>query len=393
MAIRAAVTCVFVLAALAAPAARQSPLGHVHVRVALADYREAIARYRAGRTADALVILETRTAFDWRDVVRGVLVELREQTANKKPLHLLDVSPFKTDLAHNLSLARSAAALHMEAALSAYGRDVTTSRHEFDGHVGWAEQLFAFVATQDGVPTAAPRWELVLGLTAAAEGRFGWAAQILDAACKRFPEDGPLQLARGSVHETIAGMPASQMATGPAALVGWGFSAYGNQLSAARSAREARLDTARDSLQRALTVLPDSAEARIRLARVRFLQGNQKTATQLLMEVIEERAPASGRERYLARLFLGRLHERQDRLEDAARLFEDALTINASGQSAFVALAEVTRRRGDAGGAVRMSERMLAAPRPDDDPWTGYRFAQYFVRDDLLAQLRKEARQ
>jgi tetratricopeptide (TPR) repeat protein len=251
--------------------------------------------------------------------------------------------------------------------------------------------LFAFVAEQDERPSAAKDWELALGLANASLGRFGWAARTLDSACRKFPADGALQLARGSVYESRASLPAADVASGPVVIVTGGIALWEKALTVARAARDRWRAIARDSLERALAILPESAEARVRLGHVRLLKGDTDAAAQLLLDVVDG-ATVSRRDAYLARLLLARVRQTQDRVDEAAMLYEQAASIVPSGRSAFAGLADLARRRGDAEGAARATERMLAAPRIVDDPWSRYRFAQYWLIDDLLARLRKEAR-
>jgi tetratricopeptide (TPR) repeat protein len=385
----AAVGAVFALLAALVSAAAQKPLEHVRPDV-VAEYRQAVQQYRAGRLEDALAILTKRRPHEWQQLVDALLRDLEIQARTRDPLHLLDPNPFEAELAHNTALARSAAALHMEAALAGYGLE-TPPLDDLDRHVMLGEWLFAFVATQDGMPSAASDWERELGLSNAARGDSGLAARVLDAACRKFPRDGALQLARGSVYESRASLPASRVAIGPLVVVTGGIALWENTLTTARAARDRQRAIARDSLERALAILPESAEARVRLAHLRLLDGEAAAAAHLLLEVLGDVA-APRRDAYLARLLLGRVRQKQDRLEEGAALYEEAASIVPSAQSAFAALVDLARRRGDIEGTARATARMLAAPRVEDDPWVHYRFAQYWLKDDLLARLRREAR-
>ena len=97
----------------------------------------------------------------------------------------------------------------MEAALRAYRRHDASSARELGEQIKLAEGFFEFYELHTGLPTESHRWQLAIGLTAMADGRFGWAATVLSDACARFLIDAPLQLACGSIHETIATMPAN----------------------------------------------------------------------------------------------------------------------------------------------------------------------------------------
>ena len=156
------------------------------------------------------------------------------------------------------------------------------------------------------------------------------------------------------------------------------------QLSGARSARKQELERARDYLERALRLDSSHSEATLRLAQVRMQQKDDGAAAELLEKLIAR--SLDPRERYLARLFLARIRDRQNRLADAAALLAET----ATHQSSLIARAHNAQRRGDAREAATYVER--AALLGVDDPWWGYRYGQDRLPEGLFKALREEAR-
>lgn len=307
----------------------------------------------------------------------------------------------------NVPATNVAGGLHMEAALRAYRRDDATSSRETGEQIKIAEAFFEFYERHTGRSTESRRWQLAVGLTAMADGRFGWAARILDDACARFTDDSALQLASGSIDETIAMLPANvaleirrmrtvrQLEDNP--LTEEDESKPGrvrgsiNPLGEARSARDDQLKRAAQALERVLASDPTDLEATLRLAHVRMLQKHDQAAAALLEPIVAATRTPARRTAYLARLFLGEIHARQRQPSRAGLLFEEAVRLVPSGQSAYIALLKLARTTGNQEQATAVLHRMLGAPTQPDDPWIGYRFGQFWVPDPLLAELRKGA--
>ncbi len=302
-----------------------------------------------------------------------------------------------------------AGSLHMDAALQAYRLDDAASAEVVGDQIRIARGYFGYYALRTGHPDESRRWELAIGLTAMADGRFGQAATILDDACARFAEDAPLQLACGSIHETIAMLPADLLAdirtpltSRPAednpltefdestAPRSWS-AVYGR--AQAKSARAAHLKQAARAFEFALASNANDAERQLRLAHVRMLLGNDKAAERLLAPLVAEAPDAPPRIAYLSRLYLGEVRTRQRQAEAAATLFEEALALVPSGRSAYIALASLARAGGNWNQASAVLHSMLRAPTGPADPWIGYQFGQFWVPDRLIAQLRAEAQQ
>jgi VWFA-related protein len=158
-----------------------------------------------------------------------------------------------------------------------------------------------------------------------------------------------------------------------------------------RSSSWLLLDGARTSLGRALRASPDLHEARLRLAHVRILQGNDG-AGRTELEALRTSRPAPDIA-YLAALMLGGIMERRDDHVAAAALFEDARRHVPDAQSAFIAQAFALRAAGRSRESVSALRDMLSREAIASDPWTRYprgldlaRASLDALRDDVKQQ-------
>jgi tetratricopeptide (TPR) repeat protein len=139
--------------------------------------------------------------------------------------------------------------------------------------------------------------------------------------------------------------------------------------SDAHRAREAAEKEFRDTL----ALDPGLQDARLRLGKLLLDVGRAVEAESLLVEV-DERG-ADDRQRYLARLFLGRVAERLGRPAEAFRLYGRALEAWPDSQAARLALAQALERSsGPAAPLVLVGATLGASRRPDraEDPWWLY---------------------
>jgi tetratricopeptide (TPR) repeat protein len=134
-------------------------------------------------------------------------------------------------------------------------------------------------------------------------------------------------------------------------------------------------DRAERALRDALAVDAGLLEARLHLGRVLFARGRLIEAEPLLEDV--EAHTGDDRQRYLARLFLGRVAEGRGRHDDAARLYARALEGWPDSQAARLALAHVLERSTGPAAARPLVAASLSASRRLDraaDPWWLYPF-------------------
>ena len=134
-------------------------------------------------------------------------------------------------------------------------------------------------------------------------------------------------------------------------------------------------------------------EALLRLARVSLDKGWLPQAWKGLAEVEKS---GDARQRYLARLFLGRVAERGGKTDEAVACYRRALAEWPAGQSAAFALAHATERASGAAAARPLVEDALERPAARDargDPWRSYLFGLPGLADELFDDLRREALQ
>jgi tetratricopeptide (TPR) repeat protein len=158
--------------------------------------------------------------------------------------------------------------------------------------------------------------------------------------------------------------------------------------------RESEAARARDEADRAfrdaLALDPGLHEARLHLGRLLLVRGRLIEAELPLEEVAAH--TGDDRQRYLARLFLGRLTDRRGRPDDAARFYAQALEGWPDSQAARLALAYTLERScGPAAarllvaGTLAASQRLERAP----DPWWLYLFGPPGLATGALDRLWK----
>jgi tetratricopeptide (TPR) repeat protein len=352
---------------------------------------EAVALYRQGNTAGALELLASMAI---GDQVAGVRLILRQQAAIAAGF-----SPNRNDIPWTPRLLRALAVLHMEAARTVPDRisgKTEGARDDVLTHIALARNLFTFVFTlvKEDEHSAA-RWQLAIGLEHLSREEFAKASFLLIPACK---EEGdhypPLLVACGTLQESLSVLPNARY-LGGADLVSLErgdptLSRSVRELQDARDVRKYLLSTARRYFERAAELDPQDTEAPLRLGNVYFRLGDDGKAEKVLRSLLARPAlkEADG---YLANLFLGRVLDHRNRLDEAAAAYDRSIALGA-GQSALVARAHNARRRGNAADTATFAEQATAS-KTVRDPWWTYALGQYWVPAALFEQLRAEALQ
>jgi thioredoxin-like negative regulator of GroEL len=203
------------------------------------------------------------------------------------------------------------------------------------------------------------QWDRQVGRRLLWSGLVGVARRILEAACRRFPDDGELHLAFGTALEALA----SDSGIDPAA--------PGDAAQAARRRTQNALIQAKFAFEKAVAAKDGPVEARLRLAHLLVLEGNDTRAAPLLDAVLA--APALPPEMtYLAAIMRGEIQARRGDLAGAVTLFTSAQARVPSAQSAFLAHAHAMRNAGQPEAAAAVLEEMLRRPKPTTDPWRQY---------------------
>lgn len=194
--------------------------------------------------------------------------------------------------------------------------------------------------------------------------KFGDLAFHLDPARRLFPEDADLLFACGALHESFASAEVQSV-------VRTMVVPRGGRPGILASALE--LDVAQRFFGDALRRNPDHAEARLRRARVRGLQGHHEEAAASLDRVLG--ATRDTLLRYYAELFLGEEARMLGRREAAREAFERAATLYPRAQSARLALSQLARESGDRAAALAALRNVVTrrgGVPGDDDPWWTY---------------------
>jgi tetratricopeptide (TPR) repeat protein len=370
-----------VLFAFSPPSTRQ--LREEQIPELLNEQHGAAERYREGRTAEALAILERHATSVNVQLARFVAASLRGQLRLRIPEGMSEPRPWTPELAHSL------AALRMEAALRKYERRDSIDR--FRAEAGAAQELFSLLSTQGHVPSDQwSRWMLAIGGLASAEGQLWWATAILEEPCGSKADSVALLIACGAVHEATAALPAHGLLrqVGDAEdMPVFGVRSY--QDASAR--RRRHLADARGFFEEAARLDAGDSEARLRLAHTQLESGNVAAASTLLQDLMREQS-LDRRAAFLSRLLLGKARDAAGDGESAIALFREAVALVPSAQSAHVAVAAALHRQGKFREAAGASVSMFGSPSTPLDPWLLYHHGQYWLVDPLLDELRSEAR-
>lgn len=338
---------------ISARAHAQSPASEFSDR-----YQALVEAYRSGEarsTVNAVLQLE------WRAVTRAAEQAMR-----------LARDKLRTDSKLDPAFFRAASLLHADAAFHCWrtGRD-EEARSQFE----LASRLVD-ASEPAGSPPGAfrPRWYIATALVASTLVAPDDAFDYFGDAVKALPEDVPLLVAAGWFSERLAHRPAER------------FSEPRNQHTLQRR----YLQSAERYLTRALEADPNANEAALRLARVEIAKGQDARARGRLVPLLA-RAGLEPSVRYLGRLLLGGIHEREGNAAEAQRLYREAIALDPLGQSARVALSHLLYASGDSPEAADAIAPLLTrrAERERNDPWSEYLLAYFPIGRALLDDLRK----
>lgn len=328
----------------------------------LAEYREVVDAYRAGRHDAALERLLAADHPALAALVSG-LIKRASLGVGRDPW--LDRAFYQ-----------AASLLHAAAALDRW-RNVEDERAS--AHLGLARGLVDAAAGADSRSEAfRRRWYLATSLLLVQVLSPDAAARAFDVALRRVPRDAPLLVAAGWFHERLADGNAS---------AGW-------SLRTAQAMRRNEHTLASRRFEAALAIDPGSAEAALRLARVDAAMGRDARAVSRLTALLA-REDLDTFTAYVGRLVLGDVHERHGRTADAERCFREAVEIDPSARSARLALGQLRYAAGEADAAADLVAPVLHARShgQDNDPWVNYRLAYpligRLVFDELAAEVRR----
>jgi tetratricopeptide (TPR) repeat protein len=348
------VLLVVLLVAAQAPEARP--------QYGLTSYLALAAAYGSANHAAAL-----REIREWPPaVIKAAVHDLRERS---RQLRSIPTSPgeiaFGTVEAAVLMHAEagllSLEALNLEGAAGHLGASVTLFQWSRDAAVevrNWAEARDGAFGPTPGLEIR-PRidsrdFSVALAAAALAAGSPTTAHPFAERARRIAPLDPEVQLVYGCVAEGL-----------------------GEELALRHRESEAAAwrDQATVALLDALALDGGLPEARLHLGKLHLERGRLAQAERRLQEV--EASLGDDRQRYLARLFLGRLAERQARPGEAASFYGRALEAWPDSQAPRLAQGHAFERSSGPAAALPLVAASLAASQRLDraaDPWSLYLF-------------------
>jgi tetratricopeptide (TPR) repeat protein len=254
---------------------------------------------------------------------------------------------------------RLAAMLHSDLGVAALQkRDIP----EFEFQMGLADGWFILADNRLSAPgSLRSRWTVSVARLLLATGDIGIADRMLNRAVERIANDPALLLTQGTVKETQASRFIADLA--------------GGRLDAPASAskpRDSSLTAAQAALEKALKLQPGLVEAKLRLAHVFAMRGDDTHAYSLISEVLSVKpAPAF---KYLGSLMGGAVLERSSQFDAAAKSYVEAILAMPDGQSAYIALANILHKSGQKAEAGAVMDRMFGrgAVGANADPWWTY---------------------
>jgi tetratricopeptide (TPR) repeat protein len=194
-------------------------------------------------------------------------------------------------------------------------------------------------------------------------------------------DDGELLLLAGSVAEALATDPILRRDPSASRVAVLGSSGRDSSV---------QLFEAEQKYRAALKADVTLVEARVRLGSVLAAKGQLDAARRELERARQEAPP--GPLAYLAALFLGRVHERAGRFQEASDSYQAAIREYPSSQTSYLALASVIEEQGETSRAWQTVRTMLQQ-REQEDPWWGYWYAQYWQINNRVMKLRAMVRQ
>jgi tetratricopeptide (TPR) repeat protein len=317
----------------------------------LGSYLAVAARYG---TTDNRAALREISAWQTREIAAAV-ADLRGQGSRLRPV---PTSPGDIDF----RAVEAAILLHLEAGLIALQ---ALSPVEVEAHFGASTALFEW--SRDAARRQRRRGLVIQERIDRRDYYFALASAVLaigfpptalpfaEAAQRIAPMDPEVRLVFGCVAEGIAEEALLQH--------------RGSEVARWR-------EKAERALRDVLALDHGLQEARLHLGKMHLDSGRLIEAEPLLAEV--EARSGDARQRYLARLFLGRLAERRGRPDEATTFYRGALVAWPDSQVARLALGHALERRsGPQASRPLVAASLAASQRPDRtaDPWWQYPFA------------------
>jgi tetratricopeptide (TPR) repeat protein len=239
-------------------------------------------------------------------------------------------------------------------------------------HARVARRYAAILARNPATQDFARRFFLTMALLWQHRACFEDAVIEANAGLERFPRDAELLLTAGCTLEERAFLSVPRVT--------------GDESGALP---QEWLKEARRDLTDAVAANPDLVLARIRLGRVLWRLGQQEAAREALeAAVARARTP---NDRYLAHLYLGRIHEDAQRLDQALAQYRRAVEVFPEGQSAAVALSYALQLAGEAEASREALARGVIDGGKAGDAYSDYLAGNTEGADRMEAALHRES--
>jgi tetratricopeptide (TPR) repeat protein len=206
------------------------------------------------------------------------------------------------------------------------------------------------------------------------------AEGLLERGREHLPNDPSVLYESGVLHEQIATFAAviteTVTSTPPPFSRGPGTSLQ-SMASTSRSEVNRNIQERRRALDRAHGWLRDAVRAdssselsQLHLGRVQVLRGNDSDGAKLLQRLTSSADPDTC---YLATMFLGAMHQRRGRHDQAEAMYRRAIDKIPSAQAAYVALSEVLQKLGRGDESRGVLDDLLRHPAAKrTEPWWWY---------------------
>ena len=171
------------------------------------------------------------------------------------------------------------------------------------------------------------------------------------------------------ITETVESTP-PPFSRGPGSSLHAMYSAPGSEANRNIQERRRALDRAYEWLRDSVRADSASELAQLHFARVQVLRGNDTDGAKLLQRLTSS---ADADMSYLATMFLGAMHQRRGRHEQAEPLYRRAIERIPAAQAAYVALSEVLQKLGRGDESRRVLIELLGRPAGSrTEPWWWY---------------------
>jgi len=346
-------------------------------RAEMEHYQELLTAYAEGDSAasiDAVIALSRQRLARDRTGLTSALASINKRGLD--PLVPWDARRYA-----------SAVMLHTDAGLRLAGD--TYGRETYDQFQVAADLLqLGVTCAPDRFRALAPRWYVALSRVLRDRTAMRAAEALLEIGRTRLEGDPAILLESGLLAESIATIFALSQIDSRSSWVAGGD---GGVVRRVADRRQAWLNDALAWLKRASELEPGNDDVLLHLGRVRALRFADAEALSTLRVVLER--TSSDETAYLAGIFIGAVHDRQDRLGDAIAAYRAAVEKLPGGHAGRVGLADVLRRS-DRMDEARQLLLALVTGRSEkvQEPLWWYILEPPGMADDRLAALRTEVR-